>query len=100
MKRMIAAIALTTASAAPALADTMLDGTVVSTKGELHTVALHPKDSAIGNNGVVQAYDGEQMLLSAERALQQREEDRVDGRFVTGYTFPSTAESVTQYGAR
>ncbi len=100
MKRMIAAIALTTATAAPALADTVLDGTVVSTRGETNIVSLHPRESGIGDNGLVEASDGTQIRLSAERILQQREQARVDGSYVTGYTFPSSAEAVTQYGAR
>ena len=100
MKRMIAAIALTTATAAPAAADMFLDGTVVSSMGDANIVALHPRERGIGDNGYVTAQDGDQMRLSADRILQQREQARVDGNYVTGYTFASDAEAVTQYGAR
>lgn len=100
MKRMMTAIALMTATAAPAMADEALDGTVISTMGDDNIVALHPRERGIGNGGIVTAQDGETMRLSAERILQEREQARVDGNYVTGYTFPSEAEAVTQYGAR
>ncbi|MCM2562922.1 hypothetical protein M8756_12305 [Lutimaribacter sp. EGI FJ00015] len=100
MKRLIATIALTTATAAPALASEMLDGTVISTSGDSNIVALHPRERAIGDEGYVEAQDGSKIRLSAERVLQEREQARVDGNYVTGYSFPSEGDAVTQYGAR
>ncbi|SDJ08675.1 hypothetical protein [Lutimaribacter saemankumensis] len=100
MKRALTAITLIAATATPALANPALDGTVISTRGEDNIVALHPKESAIGDKGLVAAQDGMSMRLSAERILQEREQARVDGQYVTGYTFPSEETAVTQYGAR
>jgi hypothetical protein len=101
MKRMSIAFALiASASAAPAFADTPLTGTVVSTMGDAATVALTPKESGIGDDGLVMATAGSETVLPKERVLPQREQARVSGDLVTAYTFPSTQSAVTSYGAR
>ncbi len=100
MKRMTLAFALiASASAAPAFAQP-LDGTVISTMGETATVALTPRERAIGDNGVVNATAGEEVNLPKERVLLEREQAQVEGDYVTGHSFPSRESAITPYGAR
>lgn len=101
MKRFITAIALGTATlAAPAFADTALNGTVISTMGDRSVVSLTPRERAIGNGGLVEATTGDAVQLSAERVLLEREEPIANGEYITGYRFPSNGSAVTPYGAR
>ena len=101
MKRFITALALGTATlAAPAFAETALNGTVISTMGDRSVVALTPRERAIGNGGLVEATTGDAVKLDADRVLLEREMPIAEGEFITGYRFPSNASAVTPYGAR
>ncbi|MFD1508517.1 hypothetical protein [Lacimonas salitolerans] len=100
MTRFITALTLTAAAAtAPAFASPALDGTVISTMGDASTVALHPRESAIGGNGVVQASTGTESEKSVERVFAPRDAGKVAGTTVTVTTFGGNA-NVTDYGAR
>jgi len=100
MKRFITALTLTAAAAtAPAFASPALDGTVISTMGDASVVTLHPRERAIGDNGVVTAIHGIQMDRPASWILDQRDIGKVEGSTVSVNTFTGNADA-TQYGAR
>ncbi len=102
MKRIITALTLTatTAAAAPAFAQSALDGTVISTMGDRSVVALHERERGIGNNGIVQADNGFAVRVDASRIYDPRDAGKIDSAERKVTRFESTESAVTPYGAR
>lgn len=93
MKRFITALTLTAAAAtAPAFASPALNGTVMSTMGDVTTVSLHPSERGIGENGIVQASSGMTNEVPAGWILDPRDQGKVDGNTVTVTTFASRVD--------
>lgn len=99
MKRFITALTLTAAATAPAFASPALDGTVLSSKGSVATVSLHPSERGIGDSGIVQARGGMLKELPAGWVLDPRDRGKVNGDTVTVNAFAGNA-NVQDYGTR